>query len=109
MDKLDILFRKLCDQYDEDFTLESRVPTEEEFINMANNVRSQIRYTYEDAEFISIREQVRELRAASIGLGISIDSSSRSAAATKMFPPCWSTPPDCARNPRWTTRSRSTV
>ena len=76
MDKLDILFRKLCAQYDEDFTLESRVPTEEEFISMANNVRSQIRYTYEDSEFISIREQVRELRAASIGLGISIDKPS---------------------------------
>lgn len=76
MDKLDILFRKLCAQYDEDFTLEDRIPTEDEFISMANTVRLQIRYTYEDSEFVSIREQVRELRAASIGLGISIDKPS---------------------------------
>lgn len=76
MDKLDILFRKLCAQYDEDFTLDGRVPTEAEFISMANHVRAQIRYTYEDSEFISIREQVREMRAASIGLGICIDKPS---------------------------------
>lgn len=73
MDKLDILFRKICAQYDEEFTLKGIVPTEEEFLEMANLVRSQIRYTFEDSEFVSISEQVRELRTASIGLGISID------------------------------------
>lgn len=76
MDKFDLLFRKLCTEYDEQFTLENIVPTEEAFIEMANRVREQSRFKYEDSEFMSIREQVRELRSASIGLGLSIDKPS---------------------------------
>lgn len=73
MDKLDILFRKLCAQYDESFSIENTVPTEQEYLLMAQVVRDQSRYTYTDAEFTSIRDQVRELRATSIGIGIGID------------------------------------
>lgn len=76
MDKLDILIRKLCTQYDEYFSVEKIVPTVEEFNEMADQVRNQARYKYSDSEFISIREQVRELRSASIGIGISIDKPS---------------------------------
>lgn len=76
MDKSDILFRKICSQYDEEFTIEGIVPTEEQFMDMANRVRSQMRYTFDDTEFVSIMEQVRELRSASIGIGVSIDKPS---------------------------------
>ena len=76
MDKFDLLFRKLCAQYDEDYAIDDIIPTEEEFNSMVAVVRSQSRYNYTDSEFISIREQVRELRAASIGIGISIDKPS---------------------------------
>lgn len=76
MDKLDLLFRKLCIEYDEAFTAEGIIPSEDEFNAMADQIRKSSRYQYTDSEFISIREQVRELRAASIGIGISIDKPS---------------------------------
>ena len=76
MDKLDILFRKLCAKYDEDYTLEHIIPTEEDFNRMADDVRLQSKFTYDDSEFNSIKEQVRELRAATIGIGIGIDKPS---------------------------------
>jgi len=76
IDKLGLLFRKLCITYDDVFAAEDIVPSEEDFNAMADNVRSASRHQYTDSEFLSIREQVRELRAASIGVGISIDKPS---------------------------------
>ena len=76
IDKLSLLFRKLCIAYDDDFAAEEIVPSEEEFNAMADRIRSESRHQYTDSEFLSIREQVRELRAASIGIGISIDKPS---------------------------------
>lgn len=76
MDKLELLFRKLCLAYDEEFSAEGIVPTVEEFNEMADRIRSASRHQYTDAEFISIREQVRELRAASIGIAVNIDKPS---------------------------------
>lgn len=73
MDKLDLLFRKLCIEYDEEFAAEGIVPTVEEFNEMADRVRKSSRHQYTDSEFTSIREQVRELRAASIGIVVTID------------------------------------
>ena len=73
MDKLDLLFRKLCVEYDEEFAAEGIVPTVEEFNEMADRIRKSSRYQYSDSEFTSIREQVRELRAASIGIVVTID------------------------------------
>ena len=76
IDKLSLLFRKLCIAYDDDFAAEEIVPSEDEFNTMADRVRYESRHQYTDSEFLSIREQVRELRAASIGIGISIDKPS---------------------------------
>ena len=76
MDKLDLLFRKLCVEYDEEFTAEGILPTVEEFNEMADRIRNGSRYQYTDSEFTSIREQVRELRAASIGIVVTIDKPS---------------------------------
>lgn len=73
MDKLDILIRKMCLEYDEAFASEGIVPSVNEFNAMADQVRASSRNQFTDAEFLSVREQVRELRAASIGIGISID------------------------------------
>ncbi len=73
MDKIEILFRKMCNQYDEDFGVEDIVPSEDEFNKMAENVRKSCKFTYSDAEFNTIKEQVRELRAAKIGIAICID------------------------------------
>lgn len=76
IDKHSLLIRKLCIAYDEDFAAEEIVPSEDEFNAMADRVRHESRHQYTDSEFLSIREQVRELRAASIGIGISIDNPS---------------------------------
>lgn len=76
IDKLSLLFRKLCIAYDDEFAAEEIIPSEDEFNAMADRVRSTSRHQYTDSEFLSIREQVRELRAASIGIGISIDKPS---------------------------------
>lgn len=76
MDKLDLLFRKLCVEYDDEFAAEGIVPTVEEFNEMADRIRNASRHQYTDSEFTSIREQVRELRAASIGIVVSIDKPS---------------------------------
>lgn len=76
MDKLDLLFRKLCIGYDEDFAAEGLVPSEAEFNAMADRIRNSMRHQYTDSEFRSIREQLRELRAASIGIGRSLDKPS---------------------------------
>ena len=76
IDKLSLLFRKLCIAYDDDFAAEEIIPSEDEFNAMADRVRRDSRHQYTDSEFLSIREQVRELRAASIGIGISIDKPS---------------------------------
>lgn len=76
MDKYDLLKRKIAQQYDEDFTIEGIVPTEKEFNEMADNVRANSKFDYTDAEFISIRDQIRENRAASIGIVLSIDKPS---------------------------------
>lgn len=76
IDKLSLLFRKLCIAYDDDFAADEIVPSEDEFNAMADRVRYESRHQYTDSEFLSIREQVRELRAASIGIGISIDKPS---------------------------------
>lgn len=73
MDKIEILFRKMCNQYDEDFEVEGIVPSEDEFNQMAEQVRMNCKFTYSDAEFNTIKEQVRELRAAKIGLAICLD------------------------------------
>ena len=73
MDKIEILFRKMCNQYDEDFEVEGIVPSEDEFNQMAEKVRMSCKFTYSDAEFNTIKEQVRELRAAKIGLAICLD------------------------------------
>lgn len=73
MDKLELLFRKLCIEYDEEFSADEKVPSEEEFNAMADRTRQASRHQYTDSEFVSIREQVRELRAASIGIGVCID------------------------------------
>ena len=76
IDKLSLLFRKLCIEYDDTFAAEDIIPSEDEFNAMADRVRRASRHQYTDSEFLSIREQVRELRAASIGIGISIDKPS---------------------------------
>ncbi len=76
MDKLDLLFRKLCIEYDDVFATEGIVPTVDEFNEMAERIRSASRHQYTDSEFSSVREQVRELRAASIGIVVSIDKPS---------------------------------
>lgn len=76
IDKLSLLFRKLCITYDDEFASEGIIPSEDEFNAMADRIRSESRREYTDSEFLSIREQVRELRAASIGLGFSVDKPS---------------------------------
>lgn len=73
IDKIEILFRKMCTQYDEEFGVEDIVPSEDEFNQMAETVRKNCKHTYSDAEFNTIKEQVRELRAAKIGIAICID------------------------------------
>lgn len=76
MNKIDILIKKINAQYDEEFLMEDKVPTEEEFNEMADRVRTATKFTYTDAEFIAARDQVRELRAAYIGIVSSIDNPS---------------------------------
>ena len=76
MNKIDILIRKINAQYDEEFTMEGIVPTEEAFNQMAQRVREFIRFLYTDEEFVAARDQVRERRAASIGLVVSVDKPS---------------------------------
>lgn len=73
MNKIDILIRKINAQYDEEFGIEGIVPTEDEFNQMAERVRTSIRFPYTDAEFYAARDQVRERREASIGIVVSID------------------------------------
>lgn len=73
IDKIEVLFRKMCAQYDEEFGVEDIVPSEDEFNQMAETVRKNCKHTYSDAEFNTIKEQVRELRAAKIGIAICID------------------------------------
>lgn len=75
IDKTDILIRKMHVQYEEDFEGENIVPSEDEFNQMADKVRKSCRYEFSDAEFDAIKEQVRELRAAKIGLAICLDKS----------------------------------
>ena len=101
IDKLSLLFRKLCIAYDDDFAAEEIVPSEDEFNAMADRVRCDSRHQYTDSEFLSIREQVRELRAASIGIGISIDKPS-SDHDIEWFSSFASTNPDsCKYNQRF--------
>ena len=76
MDKRDLLFRKLSLEYDEEFSAEGIVPTIDEFNAMADSVRARSRHEYTDAEFISVREQLREIRAALIGIGYGLDNPS---------------------------------
>ncbi len=73
IDKIDLLKRKIAQQYDEDYYIEGVVPTEEEFNAMAERVRKCSKFEYSDAEFFDARDQIRETRVASIGLVLSID------------------------------------
>lgn len=73
MNKLDILYRKINAQYDEEFLLEDTVPTEEQYNEMAARVRASIHFNYTDEEFAAARDQVRERREASIGIIVSVD------------------------------------
>ena len=76
MNKIDILIRKINAQYDEDYEMEGIIPTEDEFNQMAQQVREAIRFPYTDEEFIAARDQVRERREASIGIIVSVDKPS---------------------------------
>lgn len=76
MNKIDILIRKINAQYDEEYTIEGIVPTEDEFNQMAQRVREYIHFLYTDEEFIAARDQVRERREASIGIVVSVDKPS---------------------------------
>ena len=62
MTKIDILFRKISIQYDEEFSMEGVKPTDEEFNRMAELVRRGIRFPYTDAEFEAVRDMIKELR-----------------------------------------------
>lgn len=73
IDKIDLLKRKIAQQYDEDYYIEGIVPTEEEFNLMADGVRANSKFSYTDAEFLAARDQIRETRIASLGLVLSID------------------------------------
>lgn len=73
IDKIDLLKRKIAQQYDEDFYIDGIVPTEDEFNQMADRVRTSSKFTYTDAEFLAARDQIRETRVASLGLVLSID------------------------------------
>lgn len=74
MNKIDILIRKINAQYDEEFLIESIVPTEDMFNAMADRVRKSMSFIFSDAEFVAARDQVRERREASIGIVVSVDA-----------------------------------
>lgn len=76
MNKIDILIKKINAQYDEEYGIEGIIPTEDEFNQMAQRVRETIRFPYSDEEFFAARDQVRERRAASIGIIVSVDNPS---------------------------------
>lgn len=73
MDKFDVLFKKISAQYDEDFTIEGKTPTTEEFDSMAIYVREHVKFKYTDAEFESVKERVREFRSVKIGIGVVVE------------------------------------
>ena len=76
MNTIDILIKKINAQYDEEFTIENIVPTEDMFNNMAERVRKSMRFVFSDQEFIAARDLVRERREASIGIIVSVDKPS---------------------------------
>ena len=49
IDKIDLLKRKIAQQYDEDYYIDGIVPTEDEFNQMADRVRASSKFSYTDA------------------------------------------------------------
>ena len=49
IDKIDLLKRKIAQQYDEDYYIDGIVPTEDELNQMADRVRASSKFSYTDA------------------------------------------------------------